>query len=46
MEELKSHLKDQGANYVVIDEDLKSSEMKEIMKVDQSYIVHTFSFFT
>ncbi|KAJ7374133.1 hypothetical protein OS493_009470 [Desmophyllum pertusum] len=32
VEDLKSHLKDQGANYVVIDEDLKSSEMKEIMK--------------
>lgn len=33
MEELKSHLKDLGANYVVTEEDLKSSEMKEMMKV-------------
>lgn len=33
MEELKSHLKDLGANYVATEEDLKSSEMKETMKV-------------
>ena len=33
MEELKSHLKDLGAYYVVTEEDLKSSEMKELMKV-------------
>lgn len=33
MEELKSHLKDLGADYVVTEEDLKSSEMNEMMKV-------------
>ena len=33
VEELKSHLKDLGANYVVTEEDLKTSEMKETMKV-------------
>lgn len=32
VEELKSHLKDLGANYVATEEDLKSSEMKETMK--------------
>ncbi|KAL9980556.1 hypothetical protein ACROYT_G009158 [Oculina patagonica] len=32
VEELKNHLKGLGANYVVTEEDLKSSEMKEIMK--------------
>ena len=33
LEELKSLLGDLGANYVVTEEELKSSEMKEIMKV-------------
>jgi len=33
VEELKSHLKDLGAYYVVTEEDLKTSEMKETMKV-------------
>ena len=33
VEELKNHLEDLGANFVVTEEDLKSSEMKETMKV-------------
>ena len=33
VEELKNHLKDLGANFVVTEEDLKSSEMKATMKV-------------
>ena len=33
MEELKNHLKDLGANFVITEEDLKSPEMKEIVKV-------------
>lgn len=32
IEQLKSHLKDLGANYVLTDEDLKSSNMTDIMK--------------
>lgn len=32
LEELKNHLKDLGANFVVTEEDLKSSEMKDTMK--------------
>ena len=36
VEELKSHLKDLGADYVVTEEHLKSSEMKEIVKVSLS----------
>lgn len=32
VEELKNHLKDLGANFVITEEDLKSPEMKEIVK--------------
>ena len=33
VEELKNHLKDLGANFVVTEENLKSPEMKDTMKV-------------
>ena len=33
LEDLKIHLIGLGANYVVTEEDLKSTEMKETMKV-------------
>ena len=39
LDELKSHLTDLGANYVITEEELKSSEMKEIMKVSCKRIV-------
>ena len=33
MEELKNQLRDLGANFVITEEDLKSPEMKEFVKV-------------
>lgn len=39
LDELKSHLTDLGANYVLTEEELKSSKMKEIMKVSCKRIV-------